>query len=47
MVEFPPRVHELQQRIAAFMEAHVYPNEQRFYREAEELGPWKVLPIVE
>jgi acyl-CoA dehydrogenase len=47
MVEFPPRVHELQQRIAAFMEAHVYPNEQRFYREAEELGPWKVLPVVE
>jgi acyl-CoA dehydrogenase len=47
MVEFPPRVHELQQRIAAFMEAHIYPNEQRFYREAEELGPWKVLPIVE
>jgi acyl-CoA dehydrogenase len=29
------------------MEAHIYPNEQRFYREAEELGPWKVLPIVE
>jgi acyl-CoA dehydrogenase len=47
MVEFPSRVHELQQRIAAFMEAHIYPNEQRFYREAEELGPWKVLPIVE
>ncbi|MEI8304974.1 MAG: acyl-CoA dehydrogenase family protein [Burkholderiales bacterium] len=47
MFEFPARVQELQERIRAFMEAHVYPNEARFYREAEELGPWKVLPVVE
>ena len=26
------------------MDHHVYPNEERFYREAEELGPWKVYP---
>lgn len=30
-----------------FMEAHVYPNEPRHAREAEELGPWAVLPVVE
>ena len=30
-----------------FMDRHVYPNEERFYREAEELGPWKVYPVVE
>ncbi len=29
------------------MDRHVYPNEDRFYREAEELGPWKVFPVVE
>ncbi|WGS20527.1 acyl-CoA dehydrogenase family protein [Bradyrhizobium sp. ISRA463] len=29
------------------MDRHVYPNEARFYREAEELGPWKVYPVVE
>ena len=29
------------------MERHVYPNEERFYQEAEELGPWKVYPVVE
>jgi Acyl-CoA dehydrogenase, N-terminal domain. len=29
------------------MDRHVYPNEERFYKEAEELGPWKVDPIVE
>ena len=47
MFEFSARVQELQERIRAFMEAHIYPNESRFYREAEELGPWKVLPVVE
>ena len=28
------------------MDGHIYPNEERFYREAEELGPWKA-PVVE
>ncbi len=26
---------------------HIYPNERRFYQEAERLGPWAVPPIVE
>lgn len=34
-------------RLLAFMDRHVYPNEERFYREAEELGPWQVFPVVE
>lgn len=29
------------------MDEHIYPNEQRYYREAEELGPWKVAPVLE
>ncbi|CAN7727590.1 acyl-CoA dehydrogenase family protein [Variovorax sp. LjRoot84] len=29
------------------MEEHIYPNEKRYYREAEELGPWKVAPVLE
>src|SRR5271170_4921022 len=29
------------------MAAHIYPNERRFYQEAERLGPWTVLPVVE
>jgi acyl-CoA dehydrogenase len=44
---FSPRVQDLQQRLNAFMEAHVYPNEKRYYREAEELGPWKVAPVLD
>ena len=26
---------------------HVYPNERRYFDEAEKLGPWKPYPIVE
>jgi alkylation response protein AidB-like acyl-CoA dehydrogenase len=29
------------------MAAHVYPNERRFYQEAERLGPWAEYPVVE
>jgi alkylation response protein AidB-like acyl-CoA dehydrogenase len=38
---------ELQQRIADFMAAHIYPNERRYYLESEQLGPWKVAPVIE
>jgi acyl-CoA dehydrogenase len=47
MFEFTARSREYQQRVQAFMEAHVYPNEQRHFEEAERLGPWEVLPVVE
>jgi acyl-CoA dehydrogenase len=42
-----PKVRELETRLAAFMDEHIYPNEARFYRESEDLGPWKVQPVVE
>jgi acyl-CoA dehydrogenase len=38
---------ELAVRIKAFMARHVYPNEARYYAEAEQLGPWGVYPVVE
>ena len=47
MFEPSPRVQDLAACLSAFMEAHVYPNESRFYREAETLGPWSVYPVVE
>ncbi|TXL64760.1 acyl-CoA dehydrogenase family protein [Zeimonas arvi] len=47
LIEFSPRVQDLQRRLGDFMQEHVYPNEQRYYREAEELGPWSVYPVVE
>ena len=42
-----PKVVELMDRLNAFMDAHIYPNEKRHVKEAEELGPWKVLPIID
>ncbi len=42
-----PKVQQLQTRLAAFMDEHIYPNEKRHVDEAESLGPWKVLPLIE
>ena len=41
------RSTKLSTEILEFMAAHIYPNERRFYQEAERLGPWTVLPVVE
>jgi acyl-CoA dehydrogenase len=42
-----PRTRDLRQQLEAFMDAHIYPNEARFFRESVELGPWAVWPVVE
>jgi acyl-CoA dehydrogenase len=47
MIKCSPKVLELCERLQAFMEAQIYPNERRFYEEAEKLGPWAVYPLVE
>jgi len=41
------RTTELRRELEAFMDAHIYPNEERFFRESMELGPWAVWPVVE
>ena len=41
------KVQDLQHRLTAFMDEHIYPNEKRHAEEAESLGPWKVHPVVE
>ena len=41
------RSAELCERVSAFMAEHIYPNERRFYREAQTLGPWAVFPVVD
>jgi len=47
ILEPTARTRELQARITSFMDRHVYPNEARYYQESQELGPWKVQPVVE
>ncbi|MCC6002106.1 MAG: acyl-CoA dehydrogenase family protein [Pararhodobacter sp.] len=41
------RVIELEGRLKDFMEEHIYPNEARYFREAEDLGPFAVFPLIE
>ena len=45
--ETTPKARDLAQRINAFMDEHVYPNERRYFEDAEKLGPWKTYPVVE
>ena len=47
MFTFSKTSQELRDKALAFMDEHIYPNEKRFYAEAEALGPWKVFPVVE
>lgn len=47
MFERSTRVKEIEAALLEFMDRHIYPNEARFYRESEDLGPWKVQPVVE
>jgi len=42
-----PKVLEISNRLNAFMAQHIYPNEERHVAEAEEYGPWKVLPLID
>jgi acyl-CoA dehydrogenase len=34
--DYSPRVQELQARLLSFMDAHIYPNENAFYKEIED-----------
>ena len=47
MDNFSSKTVELRQQLLDFMADHIYPNEPRFYKESEELGPWKVAPVIE
>jgi acyl-CoA dehydrogenase len=49
--DFSPKVRELQQRVTAFMDEHVYPAEERFEAEMAAFraagNPWQPAPVVE
>ncbi len=44
---FSPKVKDLQARVSAFMDAHVYPNEARFHAEIAEGDRWQPTKVVE
>ncbi len=44
--EFSPKTQDLQKRLTAFMDEHIYPSEQRFHDEIER-DRWKPTRIIE
>jgi acyl-CoA dehydrogenase len=47
MFEFSARVKELQQRLQAFLDEHVYPNEKTYDEQLRSGDRWQVPPILE
>ncbi|WP_063129725.1 acyl-CoA dehydrogenase family protein [Nocardia fusca] len=45
-LRYTDRSRELQQRLSAFMDQHVYPAERVVHQEIERLGPWAVYPTL-
>jgi acyl-CoA dehydrogenase len=41
------KVQELQKKLTAFMDQHIYPNEQFYHRQIREGDRWEPVPIVE
>jgi acyl-CoA dehydrogenase len=41
------KVQALQQRLLAFMDEHIYPNEERHLAQVEKIGPWQVSTVLE
>jgi acyl-CoA dehydrogenase len=45
--DFTPKVKELQKRVTAFMEEHIYPNESKYQEHCEGPDRWQPVPIIE
>jgi acyl-CoA dehydrogenase len=45
--EYSDKVKQLQQRLSAFMDEHVYPNERIFYKQIDEGDRWQPTAIIE
>ena len=45
--EFSDKVKSLQNKLQAFMDEHIYPNEKRFEKETEQGDRWKPSRIIE
>jgi acyl-CoA dehydrogenase len=45
--EYSDKVKQLQQRLSAFMDEHVYPNEKIFYKQIDEGDRWQPTAIIE
>ena len=45
--DFSGKVKDLQRRMTAFMEEHVYPNEAKYREHCQGANKWKAVPVIE
>ena len=45
--EHSEKVKYLQKKLSAFMDEHIYPNEQTYYEQNHSGDRWKVIPLIE
>src|SRR4030088_1439479 len=45
--EFSSKVKDLQKRLTAFMDEHVYPNEARYHEHTNGPNRWQPVPVIE
>ena len=45
--EFTPKVKDLQKRLTAFMEEHIYPGEAKYKEHLEGPDRWQPVPVIE
>jgi acyl-CoA dehydrogenase len=45
--DFSPKIKDLQKRLTAFMEEHIYPNEAKYQQHSEGPERWQPVPIIE
>ena len=45
--DFSGKVKDLQRRLTAFMEEHVYPNEAKYREHCQGSNKWKAVPVIE
>jgi len=45
--EYSARTKELQQKLLAFMDGHIYPNEAKYYAHVRSDKRWEPVPIIE
>ena len=45
--EFSPKVKDLQKRVTAFLEEHIYPSEAKYQEHCEGPDKWQLVPVIE
>jgi len=45
--EYSPKTHELLSKLSAFMDDHIYPNEQRYLDEVDSGDRWQPVSLIE